>query len=330
MGREELLVGLSPCNQITIKHHSSSMDALAMVSCHWPAAKCSEGAKATELFLELVAGKPSLIITAHGTLVGAQRRPGTPRHSDMRLCTVPHDGLSSGGAHPAAWLLEHHGDHMYTIRNTTNGHHMYLTDQGMLSVDNSGSVDYPDPRALFTLELAWTGTNSQASTATPHHDEEFVALAAGHCIAGFTIKPFVKVDGRQLCVCALPDGRLMTAFAQRHVTRWELFTIADKEAVLDSPLELLDRLPCVPFAETARGMRRSSSCQAVFSGHQCTTPRKSMATSSSSSFLPGIREAEEEALLPDATPQPLEWKTGLQSMKGGRRCLSDSALTVRS
>jgi len=292
---------------------------------------CKVGGKPTSLHLELVSTKPSLIVTAHGTLLGARSLP-MGRASETLCCLSRPE---SSDLRAATWLLEDHGECIYTIRSADSGRYIYLGNHGVLTMSGSNEIEYPDPRTLFTVEMAWTdpvGIVDGICCALDGADG-FIAPKQDQRAFGFVIKTVAKVDRQQLCLCALPDGRITTTYSKRPLSRWELFTITDKEILLNSSLRPLDRLENQPVASLRTiALRRSISCQTIESSCRNSLPSSSQSVSSSalvpSSGLPGILEAEEELLISVKSGLPGAVKTGeVLSIRGNRRCMSESALT---
>ena len=273
------------------------------VVCRWPFVKCISGAKPTKIVLELASG-PCFIITAHGHLIGSTSEAGVLATSFISSSPpstsspthTPFSGKSMyGQTNVNSWEFEHHGDSTYSIRHTASKKLLYVSEAGALKIDGNEPL-FPDSRILFNIELAWTKIDSKGLNVAEKGGRNSEIHAEEQYISGFTIKTVFRLGGKQLCLTALPDGRIATCYRKSQPSRWELFALADREAVVKSSAQPLLRLPA---AEAVAGeeqvqqqqlqpssMRRSSSCQAIM---KAPVSLSSM-LSTSPSTLPGILE----------------------------------------
>lgn len=296
----------------------------AGVVCKWPSVRCSPGAKPTRLTLE-IASKPVFLITAHGGFAAAS----DSRPASATVCTLPRQTInpSADALTLASWQFEHRGDNLYTIQHLGTKNPLYVGHAGTLRMDGN-HPPFPDSRLLFNVQLTWTKSDGVCKKEGGESAEQ--------SIAGFAIKSLFKLNGKQLYLSALPDGRIATCYSKSHPSRWELFGVADREAVLNSGARPLSRLPLHPVttppAEPA--MRRSSSCNAI-PGNSGS----SLLSTSPPSTLPGILEnfdeesssctEEEEEELTETMAAQLSalLPTTSGALLRERRCASESALT---
>jgi hypothetical protein len=370
-GREDFKLHLYSNNEIMLTQHreinsstgptTTTTPCINMINkeetvesalvCRWPSVKCIRGEKPTKIVLEL-ASSPCFVITAHGHLLGF-----LPSSSSLDSTgTLMSTSLSSNGkiaspfgqANTQGWQFEHHGDSTYTIRNIASKKLLYVTEAGALKIDGNEPL-FPDSRILFNVELAWTKIeNRGAGHETLFEDsehregEETPAAAArpsGQHLDGFTIKTVFKLEGKQLCLTALPDGRIGTCYRKSQPSRWELFALADREAVVKSSAQPLLRLPAFREEDAAKqqqqsstSIRRTSSCQAIMKNIPVSG---SSMLSTSPSTLPGILEQaafKDESDADDGSGDEMNQQLrgslnrGTPSMRG-RRCASESALS---
>ena len=338
-GHEEFSLQLCRDSEVTLAAGTSTS-----VVCSWPSVKCDPFSnKSTRLSLELASNKPVFFITAHGGCVSPS--PSLSTYT-TRLHAAPPPPPATTTAnlykasdfHAISWQLEHHGDSFYSIRHAVTKVLVYVNHNGTLQMDGSEPA-FPDPRILFSIEPAWSSHQSD-----------------GDLLVGFTIRPMHKLQGRQLALSALPDGRITTCYRKAEVNRWEIFQIADRAAVLGSSAFPLTRLPQQQQEEHDEGdsqtqqqaLRRSSSCHVIASPSSATLPTPTRVLPPSSSacslstspggILPGILENsaaeseedgdwEEEAArlrmgnTTTAAPTPTT-----APLHKGRRCQSESAL----
>ncbi len=315
------------------------------VVCRWPSVKCISGEKPTKLILE-VASSPCLIITAHGQLVGCSPDNAPSTVTAAFISSGSFSGEKPGGIsrqlNTQSWQFEHHGDSTYSIRNSATKELLYVTETGALKVDGNEPL-FPDSRILFNIELAWTKIDTSLDNLkqveTEQEAGEAAAAPSGQHLAGFCIKTVYRLEGKQLCLTSLPDGRIGTCYRKSEPSRWELFALADREAVVKSSAQPLLRLPAFGEAEAqqqqASSMRRSTSCQAIMKNPVATASSSMLSTSPST--LPGILEQaafkdskEEEESDEDGSGGINQARgnllRGTPSMRG-RRCASESALS---
>ncbi|KAL4529821.1 hypothetical protein Ndes2437B_g08630 [Nannochloris sp. 'desiccata'] len=325
------------------------------VVCRWPSVKCILGERPTKLIIEL-ASSPCFIITAHGQLIGSSSDTGTLTAASFSSCSF------SGGAggpnrqlNAQSWQFEHHGDSTYSIKNTGTNKLLYVTEAGALKLDGNEPL-FPDSRILFNIELGWTKVesrersdlgdspfeSSQKVVKTEQREKSGALASSGQHLAGFTIKTVFRLDGKQLCLTALPDGRIGTCYRKSQPSRWELFALADREAVLQSSAQPLLRLPAFNEEEDAQQqqsstMRRSNSCQAIMKTPAVAGSFSILSTSPST--LPGILEqAASEDRNKETSDEDIGDGSGdenhdiggkltraIPSMRG-RRCASESTL----
>ncbi len=136
--------------------------------------------------LELASHRPTLLLTAHGHLVGSRSRgsgrpcgilPAAAHAAEDDRCNgsscagasfVSHGnscgskGPSAAAARACAWRLEHHGDGVYSLQTDGDRRSLYIDDAGVPCLDApagqagmGGSLVFPDPRLLFWIEPAW-------------------------------------------------------------------------------------------------------------------------------------------------------------------------------
>ncbi len=308
--------------------------------CRWPSVKCIPGEKPTKLIIELAAS-PCLIITAHGQLVESSLDSGALSAAFISSSSVSEDSrMTINELITQSWQFEHHGDSTYSIRNTASKKLLYITEAGALKVDGNEPL-FPDSRILFNIDLAWTKIAQVESEAIGDMAATEAAAPPGQHLAGFTIKSVFRLNGQQLYLTALPDGRIGTCYRKSEPSRWELFALADRDAVVQSSAQPLLRLPAfsVSAEEQPSSMRRSSSCLAIMKKPEFGS---SSMLSSSLSTLPGILEQsafsetstedEEEQEISEEEDEDEENDArgilirGTPSMRG-RRCASESALS---
>ena len=324
-GREDFKLHLYKYNEIVLTHqeketHSAPTLATCTnntctntdkvetvetgVVCRWPSVKCISGEKPTKLIVEL-ASRPCFIINAHGQLMGSSSDAGTLAASSFssNFFSGGETGVTNKQLNAQCWQFEHHGDSIYSIKNTAANKLLYVSEAGALKIDGNEPL-FPDSRVLFNIELAWTkiesrgGFNSGESLAGssrkvvhPEQRERPGGMtSSGQHLAGFTIRTVFRLDGKQLCLSALPDGRIGTCYRKSHPSRWELFAVADREAVLQSSAQPLLRLPAFQdeVPQQLSTMRRSSSCQAIMKTPAVAACSSILSTSPST--LPGILE----------------------------------------
>ncbi|KAL4421568.1 hypothetical protein ABPG75_010859 [Micractinium tetrahymenae] len=131
--------------------------------------------KPTAFALELASSEPALLLTAHGQLLscpsaasdGARARPAGVLLPAQRAATA---GAAAPAAAPGeqpcgpcpaavqrcAWVLEHHGESVYSLRHALTGQSLYLDDHGAPCLEPPGGrIVYPDERLLFWIEPGW-------------------------------------------------------------------------------------------------------------------------------------------------------------------------------
>jgi len=312
------------------------------IVCRRPSVKCISGEKPTKLIVEL-ASRPCFIITAHGHLIGSSSDAGTLAAASFAGET----DATNKRINAQCWQFEHHGDSIYSIKNTAANKLLYVTGAGALKLDGNEPL-FPDSRILFHVELAWTKIESRGGShvgsslsgssqkvVNSQREQPEAMTSSGQHLAGFTIKPIFRLDGKQLCLTALPDGRIGTCYRKSQPSRWELFALADKEAVLQSSAQPLSRLPAFQdeVPQQSSMMRRSTSCQAIMK-----TPAvggSSLMLSTSPSTLPGILEQaafeyRKVGELSDDSNEDDDTRGKLAreiSSMRGRRCASESTLS---
>lgn len=242
---------------------------------------CQAGSKPSKLELHLASGKPTLLLTAHGQLLGCAGR-GSDRPCGLlppaAACIDDDSSGSSGGrgavacaaaVRGCAWLLQHHGDCVYSLRHAASGRALYVDDvSGTPCLDGPGaaaSLVYPDERLLFWLEPGWatlpasghsgssgdTSSGSSRSASAGSGDGQpaggageqpgdgcsaarrgFVTPPPGGALtaAGFSLRSLLLVGGRHLYLSVLPDGLATTVHAADRPSRWELFQPVDLQA----------------------------------------------------------------------------------------------------
>jgi hypothetical protein len=260
MGAETFCLHIHAGNEVSLTCAAPPGDdegaAAALVQAP-PGARCLAGAKPSRHELRLAGGHDALLVTAHGALVGACAATGRPRAAPLAR-----GGDERAAAHAAAWRLEHHGGCVYSLRHAASGGQLLMDAAGAPRVRDPAAerLAFPDARGLFRLELAVA--------------EAAGAGGAAARAVGFAVLSLARFGGRQLMLSALPDGRL-AAVRAAPPSRWELFAVADAEAVLGSSLRPLLRLPCAggasapappapaPAPAAPAAIRRSSSMQAL-------------------------------------------------------------------
>ena len=189
------------------------------------AACAGGGTKPSKFDLELASHRPTLLLTAHGHLLGCQGQ------ASSRPCGILPPASASPGAAPAAaaagasaWLLHHHGDCVYSLRHAASGRQLYVDDLGAPCLDpptlrGSGGrrVVYPDERLLFWVEPGWATPEAAGGNGA----------AAGPACFGVSLRSVHRVGGKHLYLSALPDGLVTTIYAAGRPSRWELFAAAD-------------------------------------------------------------------------------------------------------
>jgi hypothetical protein len=347
VGSEQWEAQLLPGNYISFTQPGQKEKSpAASMTCEWPKVELAYDAKPTALSLEISNGdSPALILSAHGKLVSAVRPCGARGPGKLQCIDV------GPGLDAACWELNHCGDGLYTICHTTTGEMLHVLSDGGLALRRPEDMLQPFPHVstMFMIELSWAEVPAAdigaAAAAAGFVSEDFLVTTDDDVVLGFTIRTAMRVDGRHLCLSCLPDGRISTSYAASRPSRWDLFTIADKQAVLQSPLKPLDRLAAQASPPTdehaVHALRRSSSCQASLQSRShehnglpdehvvlTTTPRRQHRENS----LPNISEHVESKHAENDDNEgcnflkAAEWD--LQThLTRERRCMSDSMLT---
>jgi hypothetical protein len=226
--------------------------AAVPVACDGAEVVCGPHCKPSTLHVEVASGKDSLLITAHGHLLGVENS-----HGMRRVCSVlqPALGLDANPRSALAsntWVIQHHGGCTYSFCAAQTGQHMYVDDSGAAVV---GDALFPDHRVLFHMELCWFAlppypTAPVLAAVTPAAKQEaegswaadasqfvssppqqgpaadFAKLELGEVALGFSLRTHRKVRGRHLYLSAQPDGLITTVYSSG-LTRWELFMPVD-------------------------------------------------------------------------------------------------------
>ena len=328
-GREAFNLQFHHSNELTLTQQTAAAGGgndgnaeTAGLVCKWPSVRCTQGVKPTKLTLE-IASKPVFLITAHGGFAAASNS----HPSSAVVCTLPRQTMnpSAEDLSLASWQFEHRGDNLYTIQHLGTKNLLYVGHAGTLRMDGN-QPHFPDFRLLFSIQIAWTKFDGSKKEG-----EE----SAQQSTAGFLIKSAFKLNGKQLCLSALPDGRIATCYIKAQPSRWELFAVADTDAVLNSGAKPISRLPLRPTATPAvPAMRRSSSCNAMPGRIPSSS---SFFSTSPPTALPGILEDSDEETCSEqdtmseissfAAPGAPALTPPFGAPLRGRRCASESALT---
>lgn len=217
MASENFTAQFFPNNEFTL--FGGDADTEAGVSLSWPSVTCSKGSKPTRFFMELAHKQDTLIVTAHGHLLGR-----SPSKVSSQLFGVSYTSNMKIALGNCAWHLDHHGDNTYSIRHSDTQMQLYVDRDGLPLLDGKHEVVYPDQRMMFTVKLTWVGSDVQ--TADAPKVEGFTGLSEKDRVLGFTIQTLYRVNGRHMMLSALPDGHI-TLIHVNKPTRWELFTVAD-------------------------------------------------------------------------------------------------------
>lgn len=241
-GHDEWSLRLLPNNSVQLhrlEDIKSQTSKIFRLSCAGNIIKYSDSGAATSLKIEMRDDAPSFLVGAHGGLV-CSRPSATPLHgrvtSSLECCDQRYTRVDDVG-----WIIRHHGDDIYSIVDATSGHQLYVTSAGDLRLCLPEDMVDPFPHAgtIFKLNFAWTCPSGRLFSDIAENQvlQGFVAPQREAVFLGFTITSVIKIDGRRLRLTTLPGNRLTTIFENSRLTRWDLFSIVDKQAVLKSSMQ---------------------------------------------------------------------------------------------
>ena len=234
-GAESFTVRLSPGSQVSLLHDGPSVEGgrpphQRPIAAQGEGFVCApkNGTKPSSFDLLPASGRPVLILTAHGQLlVGAGGAAGA-RVRGAHRPEIP----AAPGSRGCAWLLTHHGDRAYSLRQAQGGAQLCIDDSGAPCL--GGGQEVEQQRALFCLDLTWATLPAAAAGAAAAAPEaaNFVVPdgSADLAVLGFSIRSLHKIRGHHLYLSALPNGLVTTVYAGGgSLTRFELFTLIDQQ-----------------------------------------------------------------------------------------------------
>ena len=201
------------------------------VAAHSGVVTCGSDCKPDKLSLAIASGKPALLVTAHGQLLGAcLARPQRP---------VAARPVCPAAAALHGFAFQHHGDGIYSILHTVTGQQLCVDAAGVPQLSSDPRLQFPHPRTLWAAQLTQLPLPAAPAGGLP---EGFLAAAGADgsgegggggggsppTLLGWTLRTQVRQAGSYLYLSAHPGGLVTTA---SRVTRWELWTVADLQVV---------------------------------------------------------------------------------------------------
>ena len=140
------------------------------------------------------------------------------------------------------WVLTHHGEDVYSIVDHQYQRNLVLSNMGTLVFSSNPEDGYPNEKSLFRIRIVQQQVPVLEKADAKNSPDTVIAT-------GFTIRAFQKYHGRELGLCAMPDGTIEFSEVQRrrrHIG--ELFTLIDVDVGQRSRylegIHMVSHFPC--------------------------------------------------------------------------------------